>query len=76
MDPTLELHNAAGAIIASNDDWGSAPNAAAIAATGLAPTAGTESAILMTLPPGAYTCILRGLGGGTGIGRIDVFNLQ
>jgi len=76
VDPTLELHNAAGAVIGFNDDWGSAPNAAAIAATGLAPTAGTESAILMTLQPGAYTCILRGLGNGTGIGRIDVFNIQ
>ena len=73
-DPTLELHNEAGAVIATNDNWQQNANAAAITATGLAPTQAAESAILMTLPAGAYTCILRGVGSGTGIGRIDVYN--
>ena len=76
-DPTLELHDESGATIAYNDDWGQGPNSNHddIVATGLAPTVGTESALLMTLPAGKYTCILRGLSGSTGIGRIDVFNL-
>ena len=34
-----------------------------------------ESAILITLPPGAYTVILRGVGGGTGVGLVEVFEI-
>lgn len=79
-DPTLELHNAAGAIITSNDNWQtqSAGNGTpqAIINTGMAPTFGKESAILRTLPAGAYTCILRGAGGTTGVGLIEVFQIQ
>jgi hypothetical protein len=61
-------------VIASNDNWGSAANAAAISATGLAPPNGLESAILLTLPAGAYTAIVQGVGGGIGVGIIEVFD--
>jgi hypothetical protein len=37
---------------------------------------GEESAILITLPPGGYTAILSGLGGGTGVGLIEVFEIN
>jgi len=37
---------------------------------------GQESAILITLPPGGYTAILSGLGGGTGVGLIEVFKIN
>ena len=59
--------------MAANDDWGSAPNAAQIQASGFAPSNALESTILVTLPPGAYTAILAGAGGGTGVGIIGVF---
>ena len=73
-NPMLELHRSSdGAIIASNDNWGDAANAAAIQATGLAPVSPLESAILITLPPGAYTAIVTGANGGTGVGIIEVF---
>lgn len=71
-NPKLDLY-AGQTVIASNDDWGTAANAAAIAATGLAPVSPRESAILMTLPPGAYTAIVSGVGGGTGVGIVEVF---
>jgi hypothetical protein len=61
------------AVIATNDDWGSAANAAQIQASGLAPAHPLESAILVTLPPGAYTAIVSGAGGGVGIGTVEVF---
>jgi hypothetical protein len=35
-----------------------------------------ESAILVTLPPGAYTAIVTGVGGGTGVGLVEVFELN
>ena len=73
-DPMLELHRSSdGAIIASNDNWQTATNAAAIQATGLAPVSPLESAILITLPAGAYTAIVSGANGGTGVGIIEVF---
>src|SRR3984893_1413914 len=61
-DPTLELHDHTGAIIARNDNWKDTQQAV-IQATGLAPTNDLESAIVATLAPGNYTAILRGKNG-------------
>ena len=61
QDPTLELHNAGGAIIASNDNWQETQEAQ-IMASGLAPTDAHESAIFAMLPAGAYTAVARGGG--------------
>ena len=71
-NPTLQLYSGQ-TVIASNDDWQSASNAAEIQATGLAPVSSLESAILITLAPGAYTAIVSGVGGGTGVGIVEVF---
>jgi len=71
-NPRLQL-NSGQTVVASNDDWQSASNASAIQATGLAPTNPLESAILMTLNPGAYTAIVSGVNGGTGVGIVEVF---
>jgi hypothetical protein len=64
-DPTLELHDATGAIIASNDNWMDTQEAE-ILDTNLAPSDPLESAILITLPPGPYTAIVRGNRGDPG----------
>lgn len=73
-DPMLELHRSSdGAVIDSNNNWGTASNAAAIAATGLAPANALESAILISLPPGAYTAIVSGSGSGTGVAIVEVY---
>jgi hypothetical protein len=74
-DPTLELHDNSGAIVTSNDNWKDSQQPA-IEATGIPPTNALESAILVTLPAGAYTAILAGKGGGTGVGLIEIYNLQ
>ena len=74
-DPTLELRNADGSLVRSNDNWRSDQEAEIIATT-LPPANDLESAILMTLPPGAYTAILSGVGGGTGVGIVEVFAQQ
>ena len=71
-DPTLELY-AGQARIATNDNWGTASNAFAIEASGYAPSDERESVILMTLEPGAYTTIVRGASGTTGVGIVEVF---
>jgi hypothetical protein len=75
-NPTLELRNANGAILASNNNWRDDPTQAAeLTAAGLAPTNQLESGIVITLPPGLYTALLAGLNDGTGIGLVEVYDL-
>lgn len=76
QNPTLELHNANGGLVQSNDDWQQAPNASEIQATGLAPPDPKESAILMTLSGGNYTTILRGVNRSTGIALSEAYKLD
>ncbi len=71
-NPVLQLFSGQ-TVIAANDNWQAAPNAAEIQARGFAPANAFESAILITLNPGAYTAIVTGAGGGTGVGIIEVF---
>ncbi|MEO5719049.1 MAG: fibronectin type III domain-containing protein [Chthoniobacterales bacterium] len=74
-DPYLEVHNMAGAIIASNDNWRS-DQASEIIAAGFAPSNEAESAIIKTLQPGSYTAIVRGAQGGTGVGLVEIYDLD
>ena len=79
QDPVLELHDEGngGALLETNDNWGDAANATDIQASGLAPSDANESAILVTLnSDNAYTAILRGAGGTTGIGLVEVYDLE
>ncbi len=74
-DPSLELRDGTGALVASNDDWRETQQTA-IEATGIPPTHNKESAILSTLAPGNYTAIVRGVGDTTGVGLVEVYNLN
>jgi hypothetical protein len=76
LDPTLELHDGNGALLASNNDWRQAPNAAEIQATGLPPVDDRESAILMMLSPGNYTTITSGVTRSTGIALNEAYKLD
>jgi hypothetical protein len=75
QDPFIALHDSQGAFIISNDDWGSSAEAGALAIGDLSPPSPKESAILRNLAPGAYTVILSGVGGGTGVGIVEAYNL-
>jgi hypothetical protein len=76
-DPIVELHNSNGATLAANDNWQDDPaSATQLSANGLALQNPFESGIFTTLPPGAYTAILAGRNGGTGVGLVEVYNLQ
>ena len=75
-DPTLEVKNANGSTLVFNDDWQQSPQAADISARNLAPTDVHESALEMSLPNGAYTAIVRGKGGATGVAVVEVYNVD
>jgi plastocyanin len=83
-DPTLELHNGAGTLIASNNNWQTTiiggiittDQVGAIQNSGHAPTQPSESAIIATLPPGNYTAIIRGVSNSTGNALVEVYDLQ
>jgi sugar lactone lactonase YvrE len=75
-DPSLELHDSSGALLVSNDNWQSGPDGAAIQRTGLAPTDPHESAIRTTVPAGAYTAIVSGVAGTSGVGLMEIYDLQ
>jgi len=76
-DPTLELHDANGAVLAANDNWTDDPaSAALLTANGLGLSDLKESGIFTSLPPGQFSAILAGKNGGIGIGLIEIYNLK
>jgi hypothetical protein len=76
-DPVLELRNSSGGLIASNDDWRT-DQEAEIIGTGIPPSNNLESAIVVTLPANnsAYTAIVLGYNGATGIGLVEAYDLD
>ncbi len=70
-NPTLELRNSAGALLASNDDWmnSSPADKQAIIDSTIPPSNNLESAIVASLPANGagYTAIVRGANNTTGI---------
>ncbi|HEY8836065.1 MAG TPA: hypothetical protein VIM09_10820, partial [Chthoniobacterales bacterium] len=70
------LHDGNGALLVFNNNWQDDPSAAEVQAINLAPNDPRESAVLRSLTPGAYTAIVRGNGGATGVGLVEVYNIQ
>ena len=73
-DPILELHEP-GDVVVTNDNWRSNQEAEILATT-IPPSNDLESAIVATLSPGAYTAVVRGKDGGTGIGLVEAYDLN
>ena len=74
-DPTLELHDGNGALIAAKDNWRS-DHQTEIIATNLPPARDAESAIIQILSPGSYTAIVRGGNGASGVGLVEIYHLE
>jgi hypothetical protein len=73
-NPMLELFQG-NTLIATNDNWQQASNTNEIP-NGFAPSDGRESIIVTTLAPGTYTAVIRGVGGETGIGVVETYDLS
>jgi hypothetical protein len=75
-DPTLELRNGDGSLIAANDDWMNSPQAAEIIASGLPPSDSRESAVIANLSAGNFTVIVRGAEFTQGVALVEVYDLD
>ncbi|MEY2494546.1 MAG: hypothetical protein QOJ45_1038 [Verrucomicrobiota bacterium] len=76
LDPVLELHDSTGGVIGFNDNWGQNANSQEIALSGFAPTNPSESALLVTLAPGAYTAIVSGASQTIGTAVVETYDLD
>ena len=74
-NPSLELNYPDGTTVVTNNNWRDTQEAE-IMASGLAPNDDLESAILATLDPGAYTAIVRGFSGGSGVALVETYDLS
>ena len=74
-NPILELRDRNGALLQSNDDWKDQQQTA-IEQTGIPPNDTSESAIVADLGPGAYTAVVAGKDGSTGVALIEVYSLR
>lgn len=77
-DPVLELHRGDGSLITSNNNWrdNTAVDQQDINNNLLAPPNDLESAIVSILQPGNYTAIVRGQGNATGVGLVEVYDVD
>ena len=75
QDPTLDLYDANGLVIMSDDNWRDSQETL-IQSSGLTPTNDAESAIITSLAPGLYTAVVRGKDNTTGVALVEVYNLQ
>ena len=75
-DPVIDLYNAAGQLVATNDNWQTDPNAGQIVADGLAPADAAEAALRVSLAPGAYTAVVTGKEATSGIGLVEIYDLS
>jgi N-acetylneuraminic acid mutarotase len=74
-DPTLELRDANGGLLASNDNWRTSQEAEIIATT-IPPSDDLESAVVQTLPAANYTAIVRGVSNTAGIALVEAYALD
>jgi hypothetical protein len=82
-NPQLELHDPSNTL-GTNDNWQTtqlggvitSDQVAAIQNSGAAPLDPAEPAIIATLPAGAYTAIVQGVGGTQGVATVEVYDLS
>jgi hypothetical protein len=75
-NPRVELYNGAGQIIGTNDDWTAALNRQEIVDSSLAPPNDFDAAILTAVTPGNYTAVVSGVNGSTGVGLVEVYDVE
>ncbi len=75
LDPALELRGANGSVLFQNDNWKDAQRSE-IEGTPFEPGDDRESVIIAFLPPAAYTAVLTGANQTTGLGLLEIYDLD
>jgi hypothetical protein len=76
-DPVLTIYDSKGSAIATNDNWQTDnENARLVRRNGLAPPNALDSVIVLHLPPGKYTAVVRGANGATGNALVEFYHLN
>jgi|GEM_PF-2766065 len=75
-NPHLGFFNSNGGPLSTNEDWQDGPDATTIQNLGLAPESPLESAVLVTLNPGAYAAIESPAPADSGVGLIEIYDLS
>ena len=75
-DPSVELHDSEGQLIASNENWNTGTQVSEIVATGIPPGDGREAALIANVAPGDYTAVVKGANGSQGIGLVEIYDLD
>jgi outer membrane protein assembly factor BamB len=79
-DPELRIYRDT-QLVAENNDWSAATNAATLAATAQSvgafalPNGSRDAVLLVTLQPGAYTAQVSGVNGTSGVGLVEVYQV-
>ena len=76
QDPSFNVYDQNGSLLAGNDNWHDDPGALELEQNRLAPSDDAEAATVLHLPVGAYTAVTAGADGGTGVGLVEVYNLE
>ncbi len=78
-DPKLELYDATSTMLQFNDDWGATTTLInAFTQTGafqLGTAATKDAVLLVTLPPGGYTAVVRGVNNTGGLALIEIYEV-
>jgi photosystem II stability/assembly factor-like uncharacterized protein len=78
-DPVLTIYDSSRSVIATNTGWTTSANPASISALAqqvgafALPSPGKDSALLLNLPPGAYTAIITSAGGNSGTALFEAY---
>ncbi len=73
-NPALTLYDSEGTVVQQDDNWRGRQEAD-IANSGIAPSSDKEAAVIASLPPGNYTAVVEGSGGGSGVALVEIYNL-
>ena len=73
-DPSLGIYDSNGVLLAANNNWQDDPNMFTIEQNGLSPTNDAEAATLLYASPGAYSVVVSGVDGGSGIALVELFD--
>ena len=75
-DPSFTVYDQNGSPLATNDNWRDDSSALDLEQNQIAPPDDAEAATILHLPVGAYTAVMIGADGGTGVGLVEVYNLE